>query len=123
VVHSAGLALWGLTNQQVPARRRGSGSRAFLSSVRRLLSPAPSLFELTPAERGRQEETARVRVDGRPELRPGARLRAELAALAVTARNTGFAYCARSLGSEPLAALVEACSCFNRSRMRCSAWR
>jgi len=30
VVHSAGLALWGLTNQQVPARRRGSGSRALL---------------------------------------------------------------------------------------------
>jgi len=37
---------------------------------------------LTSAEPECQEETARAHVDGRPELRPGSHLRAELAALA-----------------------------------------
>jgi hypothetical protein len=40
------------------------------------------LFKLTSAEPERLEESARVLVDGRPELRPGARLRADLATLA-----------------------------------------
>jgi hypothetical protein len=39
-------------------------------------------MKLTLAARDRQEETARGLVDGRPELRPGARLRADLATLA-----------------------------------------
>ena len=48
VVHSAGPALWGLTNQQVSsATVRLREPR--LSWVRRLLSLAPSLFELTSA--------------------------------------------------------------------------
>jgi hypothetical protein len=39
--------------------------------MRVLIAPCPWVCELTLAVRERQEETARVPEDGRPELRPG----------------------------------------------------
>ena len=45
-------------------------------------APLPHFSKLTFADCERQEETARAQVDSRPELRPGAHLRAGLASLA-----------------------------------------
>jgi hypothetical protein len=42
------------------------------ATVQRSVSLAPSLFKLTPAERERQEDTARAQVEGRREQPPGA---------------------------------------------------
>jgi len=44
VVHSAGPALWGLTNQQVSSATARLREPSLLSWVRRLLSLAPSLL-------------------------------------------------------------------------------
>jgi hypothetical protein len=66
-----------------PVQRDGEAQMAthFLFRSGGRLSPAPSVFVLTLVERC-QKLTSRAQLDGRRELAPGARLRAELTSLA-----------------------------------------